>query len=194
MIKLIVQRKDSKLRIFYTGPKPANKDKQNVILAVRETLVKLGKGRWIEIMFDWLAEIDPYIPREMYARVLAAIKNSDVVVAEITYPSTGVGLQLALAAQYKVPVLALQADWVEVAPQFAEGASGDEFRIVKYNQTNLEKVLKENLMTLGKERFVKFNFISTPEINAELDRVSEAQGISRSSLLRQIIRDYLSRN
>lgn len=180
-----------KLRVFYTGPKPSNSDKQNVIYAVREALINDGG---IELMFDWLAETDPYVPREMYARVLSAIRQSDVVVAEITFPSTGVGLQLALAAQYRVPVLALQADWVEVQPQFTEGASGDEFRIVKYNQKNLPKLLRDNLKTLGKERFVKFNFISTPEINEELDRVSAAQGISRSHLLRQIIREWVGKS
>lgn len=149
-------------------------------------------GGAVELMFDWLAETDPYIPREMYARVLSAIRQSDVVVAEITYPSTGVGLQLALAAQYRVPVLALQADWIGVTPQFTEGASSDEFRIVKYNKKSLGKVLRENLKTLGKARFVKFNFISTPEINSELDKVSESQGISRSQLLRQIVRDWVN--
>lgn len=187
-----MQKKDKqKLRVFYTGPKPSNTDKKNVIYAVREALMKEEAG--IELMFDWLAETDPYVPREMYARVLNAIRQSDVVVAEITFPSTGVGLQLALAAQYRVPVLALQANWVDVPPQFTEGASGDEFRIVKYSQKNLSKVLKDNLKTLGKERFVKFNFISTPEINEELDKVSEAQGISRSHLLRQIIREWMGK-
>lgn len=189
-----MQKKEAKLRVFYTGPKPSNKDKKDVILSVREALINLQKHGEVEVMFDWLAETDPYVPREMYARVLSAIRQSDVVVAEITYPSTGVGLQLALAAQYRVPVLALQADWVDVAPQFTEGASGDEFRIVKYNLKTLEKILKDNLKTLGKERFVKFNFISTPEINEELDRVSGAQGISRSHLLRQIIREWMGKN
>lgn len=183
-----MQRRDSqKLRVFYTGPKPSVKDKQDVVFAVREMLLRIG----VELTFDWLKESDPYVPREMYARVLAAIRNSDVVVAEITFPSTGVGLQLALAAQYRVPVLALETDWKDAKKQFAEGAQGDEFRIVKYDKYNLFRILKENLKTLGKERFIKFNFISTPEINAELDRVSAAQGISRSHLLRQIIREWM---
>ncbi len=186
-----MNRKDQKLRVFYTGPKPSVSDKAELVFNVRDVLAKMEK---VELTFDWLSEMDPYIPKEMYARVVQAIKNSDIVVAEITYPSTGVGLQLALAAQYHVPVLALQTERVDAKKQFAQGASGDEFRIVKYDQKSLLRVLKENLRTLGKERFVKFNFISTPEINSELDRVSEAQGTSRSHLLRQIIREWMGRN
>ena len=179
---------DQKLRVFYTGPKPSVKEKMELIVNVRDALMGMGD---IEVKFDWLNEMDPYIPKEMYARVIHAIRNSDIVVAEITYPSTGVGLQLALAAQHRVPVLALRADWIDTPKQFAEGAQGDDFKIVNYAKGSLVKVLKENLRSMGKERFIKFNFVSTPEINAELDRVSGLHGVSRSHLLRQIIREWL---
>lgn len=46
--------------------------------------------------------------RQIYRKEMTELRDSDVVVAEITTPSLGVGYQIAKAEQYGKPVLCLQ--------------------------------------------------------------------------------------
>jgi hypothetical protein len=71
------------------------------------------------------------------------------------------------------------------------GSQGDLLRFFKYKKEDLKKLLSSNLKAFSKEeRMVKFNFISTPGLNSELDMVAKAQSLSRSELVRLIIREW----
>jgi hypothetical protein len=176
-------------KVYFTSAAVPDDARRSVYDRVRQTLLNLG----CNLTYDWLVDKEKLVPAELFKRTNLAINAADVVVAEVTFPSTGVGQQINLAMNRKIPVIVLKGDW-EIPGKFTPGAQGELMQYHEYNPSNLEKILCNSLNHIKKERFVKFNFISTPSINELLEKESEALGETRSQLLRRIIRDWLVEN
>jgi len=177
---------NDRLKVYFACVAIPGEERRQVYARVRQMLLDLG----CELTYDWMLDPQKNTPAELFAKTDQAIKDADVVVAEVTFPSTGAGQQITLATFRKIPVIALRGDW-EQPSKFTSGAQGDLMRYFDYNESNLKKILGDTLKKIKTERFVKFNFISTPEINKLLEVESEKLGQSRSQLLRQIIRNWL---
>lgn len=179
-------RKDQ-LKVHFASAAIYDEEQKALYMKVREILLDLRYS----LSYDWLMEKEKLTPSELFSRTDLAIRDSDVVVAVATFPSTGVGQQITLAMMRKIPVIVLRSDSISPS-KFTAGAQGDLMRYFEYNDANLRKILKDNLEKMKSEKFVKFNFISSVEINALLEKESRRMGQSRSQLLRQIIRNWLS--
>ena len=175
------------LKVFFACAAIPDDTRRQVYATVRQLILDLGYG----LTYDWMSDIGKISPAELFIKTDLAIKEADVVVAEVTFPSTGVGQQISLATSRKIPVIALKADW-EQPGRFTPGAQGDLMRYFEYNQVNLKKILRDTLGKIKTERFIKFNLVSTSQINQILETESEKVGQSRSQLLRQIIRNWLA--
>lgn len=183
-------QKDRKVRVFLSTPSLSDNEKKELFLWMRREVLKCG----VELSYDWMVDEEQYEPQVMFKKVSDGIYQADLVIAELSFSSTGVGQQVGMALTRKIPVLGFVASWKEVPRKFTIGAEGGNFRIEEYTRENFTEILKIYLKKFGKERFEKFNFISTSEINKELENESDKRGISKSQLLRQIIRDWLSSN
>ena len=81
---------------------------------------------------------DSYI----YNRDLEWLKTSDLLVAEVTTPSLGVGYELAKAEEYGIPVLCLFRPKIETLSAMIRGNS--YFRVEEYkNIFDLEIIFRE---------------------------------------------------
>lgn len=179
----------NKLQVYLTSASIVDPNRKAIYMRVRDSILSIG----CVLTYDWLVDESPKTPAELFKKTSEAINNADVVVAEVTFPSTGVGQQITLSTTRKIPVIVLKGDW-EIPSMFTPGAVGELLQYHEYNPENLEKILRNSLKHISKERFVKFNFISTVEINKLLEEESEKMGETRSQLLRQIIRDWLVEN
>lgn len=175
------------IKIYFSAPSPANEEQRKLFVLVRDALVTLK----YKLTYDWLEDTVKLSPKELYRKAKDAIYLADVVIAEVTYPSTGVGQQIGMANDRKIPVLAIYNSQIKPAGRFTLGSENDLLKVSGYTVNNLKTVLQEKLEDIGKKRFVKFNFISTPEINGELEKESERIGVSKSELLRKILSDWI---
>lgn len=77
--------------------------------ALLETIRGAGGEILSEIFVNDAIEFggSPLPEEEIYQRDIAMIKEADVVIAEITNPSLGVGYELGFAEQLKKPILCL---------------------------------------------------------------------------------------
>lgn len=164
-----------------------DKERAAVYNMVREALVKCGVG----LTYDWLHDNETYTPAVLFKKTSEALELADLVVADVTFPSTGVGQQISQAIAKKIPVLILKAKWKQPS-KFTPGVQSDLVWYVEYEKGNLKSLIKENIRKIGKERFEKFNLILTPDLNSILQLQSEKIGVSKSQLLRSIIRSWLS--
>lgn len=95
--------------------------------------------------------IDPSIdpsgglkPSEVFDREVERIKESDLMVAEVTAPSWGTALLMEKALDHGIPVLALfYKDNSHKLPTMVAGH--DEFYVAHYSKSNIKSVLKKNL-------------------------------------------------
>jgi len=158
-----------------------------------EKIIRSIKDLGARLTYDWLSDKEKLKPDEIFERASEGIKKADVVIAEITYPSIGVGQQITLALSWKIPVVAIYQQKPQVS-RFALGMKSPYFILKKYDQDNLSIILKDSIEDVIKERFVKFNFISTKEINDYLEEKSTSLSVSKSQLLRRIVREWMSKN
>lgn len=155
-----------------------------------EKIVKVIEKSGGKLTLRWFEDKTKHSPEELFHQAVEGIKSADILVAEISSPSTGVGQQISYAISWKIPVIAIYRKGRSVPSRFTIGNSSDSLRSLEYDEESLEKLLKEKFKEILKKRFVKFNFISTREINDYLNRESLSRGISKSQLLRSIILDW----
>ena len=150
------------------------------------------------VLHDWVRS-----PREqrngntssIYNTTTSAIKHSDLVVAEVSFPSTSVGEQIAYASSLGVHVVCLYDKQIMKAKsRYLIGTKSEFIKVVEYNQESIEQIIRDAIHLAVKNEFVKFNFISTARLNALLNQESKKLHESKSHLLRSILQEWFGRN
>lgn len=135
--------------------------------------------------------------RDYYSRkFLKSMKTADIVVAEVSFPSTiNVGHEITRAIDFEKPVLALYSKGN--SPMFLEGLQSDKFILAEYDLNDLDslqKIVKSNIKKLLKNRDIRFNFFISPEIVRYLDWVAKVKRVPRSVYLRDLIEDDMKKH
>ncbi len=123
---------------------------------------------------------------EFYKKIVKEINKADVVVAEVSFPSTlNVGHEVSLALEKGKPVLALYAE--DKTSPFFEGIGNDLLFYHGYKISELESFLPKLINEVIKRADVRFNFFISPEIGRYLDWVNQNKKIPRAAFLRGLI-------
>ena len=121
-----------------------------------------------------------------YEEMLGWIKDADIVVGEVSFPSTvTTGHVLTRALEQGKPVLALYHQ--ENVPPLLLGLELERFRLVEYNEYDLESVLESEINELLKLPDQRFTMLLPSDISNHLDEVVNT-GITRSEYIRNLIR------
>ena len=140
-----------------------------------------------KILQNWLDDKKKSTPNEIFEEATDAIQQADVLIAEISTPSIGVGQQISYAIENKINVIALVNKGAKKPSRFTLGDQSKLLSIVEYKIEDLAKLLAAKFERLNIQKFVKFNFISTREINNYLDQVGKDKNLSKSEVLRNIV-------
>ena len=128
-----------------------------------------------------------------YQQCLKDIQKSDVVVVDISYPSTAnVGHELTYALDIGKPVLALYKS--ERDPVFLSGRNDDKLFLYPYSETDLESVIETGLELATTVQDVRFNFFISPQIGRYLDWISKNKRVPRAVYLRRLIEEDMRSN
>lgn len=144
-------------------------------------------NRWFEYVHT------EQINYKIYEKNVKSLLNSDLIIAEVSTPSTGVGQQIAFGIFHKIPVLIIAKKEFEKSTQsrFLKGTKATEVSFFYYND---EKDLLDNIFPLIRAKlddvYEKLNFMATKSIKKILIEKSRIQGISQSELLRRIITQW----
>lgn len=179
--------KKQSFKVYFSASSEIRGDK-NLLGLFLDAIKKTGG----EITLPWFEDNTVLTPEKLSAQAIKGIKKADIMIAEISSPSTGVGQQIALAMSWKIPVIAFRQRNSKSFPRFTIGYKSDLLAVVEYERDNIEDLIYKNLKVLLKNRFVKFNFISTLEINDYLNKKSASLNLSKSELLRRIIKDWMA--
>lgn len=119
------------------------------------------------------------------------ITDSDCVIAEITVPSTSLGIQIEYALNSKIPVLCL----------YKNGSNGDLPLMVRdykdplffkkdYTDITIDEVVKKFLSEVPKIR-IKFNMFISYELDKYLSYLSKANKVPKAETVRQLLQSKL---
>ncbi|MCF2136067.1 MAG: nucleoside 2-deoxyribosyltransferase [Candidatus Thorarchaeota archaeon] len=97
---------------------------------VVETLESVG----IEVFAPQFLPRDS--PKRIYARDVAAVRLSNFLVAEVSNPSLGVGMEIMLAIEHMIPVLLFRDSRASTLSYMVQGADGT----VLFDYSSLDEV------------------------------------------------------
>jgi len=94
--------------IYFAGSIRGGRDDHAIYAHIIEKLKKFGRVFTEHVgSADLTAGGESGSPRDIHDRDLNWLKSSDIVVAEVTTPSLGVGYEIARATEWQKPVLCL---------------------------------------------------------------------------------------
>ena len=104
------------MKIYFSGSIAGGRDKVNDYSKIVEILNEYGKVLTMHVANPKLGKVEEGITsEEIYQRDVNWLKESDIVFAEITVPSLGVGYELAYAESKKIPVICMYDKNVNVS-------------------------------------------------------------------------------
>ena len=96
------------MKIYFAGSITGGREDSNLYLEIIRLLKNYG-----EVLTEHVGDInltqfgEKLSPKEIYERDIDWVKESDVVVAEVTHPSFGVGIEIARATEFKKKVIGI---------------------------------------------------------------------------------------
>jgi len=185
------------MKIYFTGSLH-NKDIDKEVYA---KIVHLLEADGHEVRADHIlktkqGELDAQSASERsiyYEKLNKWISNADLVVGEVSYPSTiNIGHEISLALDKGKPVLALYQKGR--SPGVLQGIKSDRFMLVEYTLPELKRTLDYGLEEALNQVDVRFNFFISPQIGRYLDWVSQKKRIPRAVYLRKLIEEEMNSN
>lgn len=138
--------------------------------------------------FNWINGNKNNDDKDYFEEDTQAIEESDFVVAEISYPSSGVGFQIAYALTKKKKVLCLfKGNLNKTVSKFLKSLPDDHTKIVKYDSDNLHQILSDYFSATKPYKLYKFNFIISEKIRDYLDWLEKDPSQSISEKLRFLV-------
>ncbi len=153
--------------------------------------------RGVQIKDRWFERQEKELPRKIYLETLRAIRDSNVVIAETSAKSTGVGQQIAYAIAQKKQTFICMSKKSHPSGNnvFLHGTISPFSHNLYYgNFQELERLLSQGISKMSNQRLEKFNFIASRHTKEILRRESAKHGISQSELLRRIIEEWAEKN
>lgn len=125
---------------------------------------------------------------EAYKEIVDALAKSDVIIADTSYNSFGVGYQVAIAFQQKKPILLLRRASAD-SDAFARGPSNELVAHVIYKDDEemakaVTRFLKENDI---QTKDMRFNFFIDRPIYNYLRWAAQKTGKTKAEILRDLV-------
>lgn len=178
------------MNIYFTAA-ISQKDKYSKYYSeIVDTLIKCGH----KVIHEHISDIDMSDlekssnskQEDYYKKVTAWIGKADVVVAEVSFPSTlNIGHEITTALDKHKPVIALYLEGKESI--FFSGIKSDNLLYCEYTDKTLPTVLKTAINQISNIADTRFNFYISPEIGRYLDWVSQNRKLPRAVFLRSLL-------
>lgn len=134
------------MKIYFAGSITGGRDDSELYLEIIKILKNYGDILTEHVGSKNLSQMGEKISdKEIYERDIAWVKMSDVVVAEVTHPSFGVGMEIARATEFKKKVICVyrQIEGKRLSAMVS-GCSG--VLVFKYQELkDLENIFLKNL-------------------------------------------------
>lgn len=185
------------MKIYFTGSLH-NRDIDKILYTrIVDYVKKLGhEVKYDHILSSEIVNLDKQTASDRityYDKLNKWISSSDLVLCEVSYPSTiNIGHEVSLALGKGKPVIALYQRGR--APGVLQGLTSERFVLVEYTDDDLERVVNYALEDAGSQVDVRFNFFISPQIGTYLDWVSKKKRLPRAVYLRKLIEEDMKSN
>lgn len=127
-----------------------------------------------------------------YQHVMDWISQADLLVVEVSFPSTlHIGHEISLALEKGRPVVGLYKLGSE--PCFFLGNQDERLIFVPYTHKDLEEVVRKTLKEAKYQLKVRFSMYLTVKVLKFLEHIRETRGIAKSVYIRKLIEKEMRR-
>lgn len=184
------------MKVFFNASLTGKKDYAENYLKIKEAIEKSGKKIVAAPVFrtdktDTMSEIiktgrDHFV--NYYTDLQEWIRQADICVFEVSYPSTSIGHEIAMALHGSKPVIALKT---AEAPEniILRSINDDRLQLIEYSPDNLGRTIKDAIEYAAENMDTRFNFFISPSIGNYLDWISKVKKVPRAVFLRQLIEE-----
>ena len=127
-----------------------------------------------------------------YSRLIKLLKESDIVVLEISTHSLSMGYWLQKALELSKPIIALYFKGHK--PFFVDGVQDEKLQVIEYTLDDLDKLLEYAISYASDQQDTRFNFFISPIHQSYLDWIAKNRKIPRSVFLRRVIEKHKEEN
>lgn len=130
-----------------------------------------------------------------YNKYMRSIKNSELLIAEVSNLSSGVGFFISAALNLNKPVLALfNRASKETPSKTLKGSTDKLMHFVEYDWENINEVLKKFTDKIKKKLDSKFILIISPEIDHYLEWASQEHRMHKAQIVREAIEKVMRKD
>jgi hypothetical protein len=141
-------------------------------------------------------DFDSWTPQkraDYYSTLKKRINRSEVVLAEVSFPSTiNIGHEVSLALDLGKPTIAIYQKGRE--PGILQGIDSEKFVLLEYGEDDLKSVLEYGIEEAQQRMDVRFNFFVSPQISNYLDAIAKKKKLPRAVYLRRLIEEDMKNN
>ncbi len=177
------------MKIFFTGSLHAGID-STVYKKIVTTIEKLGHTVMSDQVFDNSSEKPVSLSTKQrtdnHREISKAISSCDVMVCEVSFPSTiTVGHEVTLALDKGIPVVALHQPGKE--PGILQGIVSDRFMLIEYVPSEIDEIVQYAMEDVAEKIDIRYNFFISPKTVRFLDYIAKEKKTPRAVFLRQLI-------
>lgn len=140
----------------------------------------------LEPTVDYVYGLSDQDKSSFYKKMLGFIQGADLIVAEVSHPSLGVGHEVSVALEKGKPVIALHTG--SGAPHLLEGMESERLVLAEYTLPTVKNVLLDAIEFAKDQSDTRFNFFIAPKHSNYLDWIAKTRRIPRSAYLRTLIK------
>jgi hypothetical protein len=181
-----------KIKIFFAASSDVSEEKKQeyktIISMVEDQGYDISQVIFRKKEFDLPSGKIDY--GHIYDSVIREINLSDLLVADITYPSGGVGYQVYHAFYQKKPVIALFTENKKSNPSMViRGIKSKKFFVLQYKNTDdLKKNLLPLLQKAKKQLKVRFHLVIDNNDYSFIETIANNLEISKTEYIKKLIR------
>ncbi len=142
------------MKIYFSGSISGGREYLDYYIKIGEILKNFGHEILTEHILDPLlsAQGEENNPISIFNRDIEMLKESDIIIAEISTPSHGVGYEIAIGVEIGKPIMCLLNENLKNhrISAMIEGNAPDKLIIKRYNDNNLKEIIEDYFYTMLK--------------------------------------------
>ncbi|MDH5532832.1 MAG: nucleoside 2-deoxyribosyltransferase [Candidatus Pacebacteria bacterium] len=179
------------MNIYFTGSIYFRKDHKDFFERIVKRAEDLGHtikaDHILDVSMDDIRNKTLDTSTKYYKKVVKWIGKCDLVIAEMSFPSTiNIGHEVTMALEQNKTILAFHEIGYESV--FLKGMDDENFIYLEYDGSNLEDVVEEGLEYAKGRQLKRFNLMLEPELINYLNKLSKKNRKPKSSHIRELIR------
>lgn len=122
---------------------------------------------------------------DLFKEKIKSIQSADINIFDVSVPGIGLGFNVEKSLELNKPTVVLFYE--KNTPYFLSGIDDEKLVLKGYSDKNHKKVLREALEIARERRDKRFNFFISPKLLEYLEKASNAEGITKSKFIRNLI-------